>query len=89
MSDIPLLFETGLQNDFDVVVVVNAPEAVRIERIMRDRELSREEAERMIAAGEVDLCVADFLCALPNVPSACPVPVVTASRFRAPCGAPA
>jgi glycosyltransferase involved in cell wall biosynthesis len=36
----------------------------------------RREAERLIAAGEVDLCVADFLCALPNVPRNCPVPVV-------------
>jgi glycosyltransferase involved in cell wall biosynthesis len=34
------------------------------------------EAERLIASGEVDLCVADFLCALPNVPRNCPVPVV-------------
>lgn len=36
----------------------------------------RREAERLIAAGEVDLCIADFLCALPNVPRNCRVPVV-------------
>lgn len=50
VNDIPLLFETGLQNDFDVVVVVDAPENVRIDRIMRDRGLTREEALSMVVA---------------------------------------
>lgn len=36
----------------------------------------RRTAERLLAAGRVDVCVADFLCALPNVPRACPAPVV-------------
>jgi glycosyltransferase involved in cell wall biosynthesis len=36
----------------------------------------RRAAERLFATGQADVCVADFLCALPNVPSACPVPVV-------------
>lgn len=35
----------------------------------------RRTAERLLAAGKADVCVADFLCALPNVP-ACAAPVV-------------
>ncbi len=36
----------------------------------------REEVERALSSGEVDLCVADFLCAIPNVPMRGPVPIV-------------
>ncbi|CAN5907561.1 dephospho-CoA kinase [soil metagenome] len=50
VADIPLLFEAGLVGEFDVVVLVDAPEAVREERLVRDRGLEREEARRMIAA---------------------------------------
>lgn len=50
VSDIPLLFEVGLQDEFDVVVLVDAPEEVRLERIVRDRGLDPEEARRMIRA---------------------------------------
>lgn len=50
VADIPLLFEVGLEDAFDLVVLVDAPEAVRRERIVRDRGLAPAEAERMIAA---------------------------------------
>lgn len=50
VSDIPLLFEVGLEGEFDRVVLVHAGEAVRRERIVRDRELSAVEAQRMIEA---------------------------------------
>ena len=50
VADIPLLFEVGLADEFDLVVLVDAPEAVRRERIVRDRGLTTEEADRMIAA---------------------------------------
>jgi len=50
VADIPLLFEVGLQTEFDLVVLVDAPAALREERIVRDRGLEREEARRMIAA---------------------------------------
>ena len=48
--DVPLLFEAGLTNDVDVVVVVDAPAAMRRERLIRERGLSAEEADAMIAA---------------------------------------
>lgn len=50
VSDIPLLFEVGLEREFDRVVLVDAPAGVRRERLMRDRGLSAVEAVRMIAA---------------------------------------
>ena len=50
ISDIPLLFEAMDPAQFDAVVLVDAPEAVRRERLMETRGLSREEADRMLAA---------------------------------------
>ena len=50
VQDIPLLFETLDPGDFDLVVLVDAPVDVRRARLMADRHLSREEADRMIAA---------------------------------------
>lgn len=47
---IPLLFEAGLDDSVDTVVLVDAPEAVRLKRIVRDRGLDEEQARRMIAA---------------------------------------
>jgi len=50
VADIPLLFETGLADEFDVLVLVEAPEAARERRLVADRGLDPEEARRMIAA---------------------------------------
>ena len=50
VADIPLLFEAGLADEFDVVVLVDAPEEVRLRRLAEDRGIRREEAERMISA---------------------------------------
>jgi dephospho-CoA kinase len=50
VADIPLLFEVGGERDFDVVVLVDAPEPFRLERMVRDRGLDAEVARRMIAA---------------------------------------
>lgn len=47
---IPLLFETGLDAEMDTIVFVDAPEDVRLQRIVRDRGLDEEEAARMIRA---------------------------------------
>lgn len=50
VSDVPLLFEVGLQDEFDVVVLVDAPAEQRIERIVRDRGLDAATARRMVDA---------------------------------------
>ncbi len=50
VADIPLLFEVGLAGEFDVVVLVDAPEEERLRRMVEDRGLDPEEARRMVAA---------------------------------------
>lgn len=50
VHDIPLLFEARLQNEFEIVVLVDAPEAVRIRRIVESRGLSEAEATLMVEA---------------------------------------
>jgi dephospho-CoA kinase len=47
---VPLLFETGLEAELDLVVLVDAREPLRLRRIVETRGLSEEEAQRMIAA---------------------------------------
>lgn len=50
VADIPLLFEVGMADEFDVVVLVDAPEEERLRRLVEDRGLDPEEAVRMIDA---------------------------------------
>ncbi|MFL5385996.1 MAG: dephospho-CoA kinase [Longimicrobiaceae bacterium] len=50
VADIPLLFEVGLVDEFDVVVLVDAPEETRLARLVGDRGLDPAEAQKMIAA---------------------------------------
>ena len=50
VADIPLLYETRAERNFDAVVVVACPPALQIERVMRRDGLSREAAERRMAA---------------------------------------
>jgi dephospho-CoA kinase len=47
---IPLLFERHLADDFNTIVLVDAPRSLRLERIVRDRGLDEAEAMKMIAA---------------------------------------
>ena len=49
VSDIPLLFESADPAEFDAVVLVDAPEAVRRSRLVATRPLSPEEADRLMA----------------------------------------
>ncbi|MEJ2215798.1 MAG: dephospho-CoA kinase [Gemmatimonadota bacterium] len=49
---VPLLFEVGLDEAMDVVVLVDAPVAVRTDRLVQDRGLAPEEARGMIEAQE-------------------------------------
>jgi dephospho-CoA kinase len=50
VHDIPLLAESGRADTFDAVVVVDVPVEVQVERMLRDRGWTREEAESRIAA---------------------------------------
>jgi dephospho-CoA kinase len=50
VCDIPLLFERHLADEFDRIVLVDAPRPARLERLVRDRGLAEAEAMSMIAA---------------------------------------
>jgi dephospho-CoA kinase len=50
VHDIPLLFETGLEGQFDQVVLVDAPEPERLRRLVELRGLPPEEALAMVRA---------------------------------------
>lgn len=47
VCDIPLLYETGLDARFGTVILVDAPEEIRLQRLTEKRGLAREEALRM------------------------------------------
>src|SRR6476660_2849364 len=49
VSDIPLLFEATDPAEFDAVVLVDAPEALRQARLLASRDLSPEEIDRLMA----------------------------------------
>ncbi|TCK61146.1 dephospho-CoA kinase [Curtobacterium sp. PhB136] len=64
--DVPLLAEARGSRPlhFDAVVVVDAPAAVRVERLVEHRGMSREEAERRVGAQASDaerLALADHV----------------------------
>jgi dephospho-CoA kinase len=50
VHDIPLLAESARAETFDEVIVVDAPPELQVERMLRDRGWTREEAESRIAA---------------------------------------
>ena len=50
VCDIPLLFETGLDAECDLIILVDAPEPVRLARLMHDRHLTEADGRAMIAA---------------------------------------
>lgn len=50
VSEIPLLFEVGLESEFDVSVFVDTGDAERLRRMVEDRGLSEAEARRIMAA---------------------------------------
>jgi dephospho-CoA kinase len=50
VSDIPLLFEAADPAGFDVIVLVDAAPEVRRARLLAQRGLSAEDADRMLAA---------------------------------------
>ena len=50
VCDIPLLFERKMTDDFDRIVLVDAPRPMRLERLVRERGLRETEAMDMIVA---------------------------------------
>ena len=50
VHDIPLLAETGQADGFDAVVVVDVPVETQVDRMVRDRGWTREDAEARVAA---------------------------------------
>ena len=50
VADIPLLFETKREGQFTSVVVVACPREMQLQRLMERNKLSKEDAERRLAA---------------------------------------
>jgi dephospho-CoA kinase len=50
IADIPLLYETGHDKDFDVVIVTSCPPETQLERLMTRPQMTRDDALRRIAA---------------------------------------
>ena len=64
ICDIPLLFERHMTDRVDRIVLVDASRAVRLERLVKDRELRETEAMDMIAAqmpAELKRARADYI----------------------------
>jgi len=50
LSDIPLLLEVGMQDLFDLILLVYAPPDVQIRRVVKRNKMTREEAEARLRA---------------------------------------
>jgi dephospho-CoA kinase len=50
VSDIPLLFEAADPGEFDLVILVDAPEPVRRSRLLASRALDNDQISRLMAA---------------------------------------
>jgi len=50
VADIPLLFETNREKQFDKVVVVACPRDMQLQRLIERNKLSKEDAERRLGA---------------------------------------
>ena len=64
VHDVPLLAENGLQNGFDTVIVVDAPDDQRLQRLIETRGMTADHArERMAAQAGRDqrLAIADIV----------------------------
>jgi len=54
IQDVPLLVETGQSGRYDLVVVVEAPDELRVRRLGRDRGMPAEEVRARMAAQATD-----------------------------------
>jgi dephospho-CoA kinase len=64
VHDVPLIAENGRAGVYDLVVVVDAPPRSQIERLQRNRGMTREQAEARMAAQasrEQRLAIADIV----------------------------
>jgi dephospho-CoA kinase len=64
VNDIPLLFEAADPAEFDLVILVDAPEALRLDRLIRHRRMSREAAHQALKAqqpSELKRANSDFI----------------------------
>ena len=64
VCDIPLLFEKGMADRFDRILLVDAPRPIRLERLLHDRGLQTTEAMEIIAAqmpAELKRARADYI----------------------------
>lgn len=50
VADVPLLFETGREKEFQSIVVVACPRDMQLARLMERNKLSKEDAERRLNA---------------------------------------
>jgi dephospho-CoA kinase len=54
VQDVPLLVETGQAGAYDLVLVVEAPPELRVQRLARDRGMPAEQARSRMAAQATD-----------------------------------
>jgi len=54
VQDVPLLVETGQADTYDLVVVVEAPQELRVQRLARDRGMAADEVRARMAAQATD-----------------------------------
>jgi dephospho-CoA kinase len=50
VHDVPLIAENGLADNYDIVVVVDVPPRTQVERLVKQRGLTREQVSARIAA---------------------------------------
>jgi dephospho-CoA kinase len=64
VHDVPLLAENNLGSGYDLVVVVDAPRHIQLDRLIRQRGMSQDQAEARMAAQasrEKRLAIADLV----------------------------
>lgn len=64
VHDVPLLAENDLAGNYDLVVVVDAPATLQVDRLIRLRGMSKEQADARMgaqASRESRLAIADFV----------------------------
>lgn len=62
--EVPLLFEAGWQDEFDVIVVVHVPESLCVQRVMARDEMSADQIKQVLGAqlpAEKKLDYANFI----------------------------